>query len=189
MTSRDAAYDLPAEAVLDLVTAIRRAAVRWPDRTALVFDETGESPTFAELATRVDRVATALAGLGIDHGDRVGIMLPNRIDWPLAWLGLARIGAVMVPVNTGYRTADTGFVLRHAGVRAVVTTREFVPLLHDVRADIAASFPARPRAFGEARDLLGHPPGRPCGHRGALGRALVRSLRHDRVRARHRKRT
>ena len=140
MTSGDTAGSIPAEAVLDLLTALGRAVARWPDRAALVFDETGETLTFSALAARVDRVAAALAGTGIERSDRVAIMLPNRVEWPLAWLALARIGAVMVPVNTGYRSADAGFVLRHAGVRAVVTLRELVPLLLDVRADIGAAF-------------------------------------------------
>ena len=116
MTSGEAAYDIPADAVLDLVTALRRAAAR------------------------VDRIAAALAGAGIGRGDRVGIMLPNRVEWPLAWLGLARIGAVMVPINTGYRTADAGFVLQHTGIRGVITVREFGPLLLDVRTDIGTAF-------------------------------------------------
>ena len=156
MTSCDTARDLPAEAVLDLLTALGRAAARWPDRNALVFDETGETVTFSALAARVDRVAAALAGTGIGRGDRVAIMLPNRVEWPLAWLGLVRIGAVMVPVNTGYRSADSGFVLRHAGIRAVVTLRELVPLLLEVRADIGTAFAilcVDGDADGEALDL------------------------------------
>ena len=128
------------ESVLDLTTALRRASARWPDRRALVFDETGDSLTFSQLATRVDRFAAALAAAAIGPGDRVGIMLPNRVEWPLAWLGLARIGAVMVPINTGYRTTDAGFVLEHAGVRAVIATGELVPLLRNVRAAAGVTF-------------------------------------------------
>ena len=140
MTSTETAYDIRSDAVLDLVTALRRAAARWPDRSALVFDETAEVLTFSQLAARVDRFAAALAATGIGSGDRVGIMLPNRVEWPLAWLGLARLGAVMVPVNTGYRTADAGFVLEHAGVRAVIATGAVVALLLDVRAATGATF-------------------------------------------------
>jgi len=114
----ESAGDLPAETVLDLRTALRRAAARWPDRAALVFDATGESLTFAALAVRVDRIAATLAGIGIGRDDHVGIMLPNHVHWPLAWLGLARIGAVMVPINTGYRSADAGFVPLLLEVRA-----------------------------------------------------------------------
>ena len=135
-----ASIDLGADAVFDLMTALRRATARWPDRAVLVFDETGETLSFSELAVRVDRIAAALAGIGICHGDRVAIMLPNRAEWSLAWLGLARIGAVMVPINTGYQIADAGFVLKHAGVRAVITMGGLVPLLLDVRATIGATF-------------------------------------------------
>ena len=139
-----ASIDLGADAVFDLMTALRRATARWPDRAVLVLDETGETLSFSELAVRVDRIAAALAGIGICHGDRVAIMLPNRVEWSLAWLGLARIGAVMVPINTGYRIADDGlrpgFVLEHAGVRAVITMGGLVPLLLDVRATIGATF-------------------------------------------------
>ena len=114
--------------------------------------ETGETLSFSELAVRVDRIAAALAGIGICHGDRVAIMLPNRAEWSLAWLGLraatwscgwirhrARIGAVMVPINTGYQIADAGFVLKHAGVRAVITMGGLVPLLLDVRKGTEAA--------------------------------------------------
>ena len=140
MTSAETAYDTRADAVLDLLTALRRAAARWPDRSALVFDETAETLTFSELAARVDRFAAALAATGIGPGDRVGIMLPNRVEWPLAWLGLVSLGAVMVPINTGYRTADAGFVLEHAGVRAVIATGAVAALLRDVRAATGATF-------------------------------------------------
>ena len=80
MTNAETAYDIRADAVLDLMTALRRAAARWPDRSALVSDETGESLTFSRLVTRVDRFAAALAGASIRRGDRVGIMLPNRVE-------------------------------------------------------------------------------------------------------------
>ena len=156
MIRDESARDIRAEAVPDLVTALHRAAVRWPERRALIFDETGESLAFAELATRVDRVAAALAGVGIERGDRVGIMLPNRVQWPLAWLGLATLGAVMVPVNTGYRSADAGFLLEHAGVRAVIAASGFVPLLLEVRATTGPAFEILcidGDADGDARDL------------------------------------
>ena len=156
MAPLDTVRELPANAVLDLMTALQRAGARWPDRAALVFDETGESITFSEVASRVDRIAAALAGIGVHRGDRVAIMLPNRAEWPLAWLGTARAGAVTVPLNPGYRTADAEFVLDHARVRAVVTMRELVPLLLEVRASIGAVFEilcVDGEAGGHTRDL------------------------------------
>ena len=55
------------------------AARRWPDRPAVVFFERGEQLTCAGLDRAVDRAANALAALGVRHGDRVAVMLPNDI--------------------------------------------------------------------------------------------------------------
>lgn len=66
-------------------------------------------------------MANALAGLGVGPGDRVGIMLPNGIDYPITWLGVVRMGAVVVPVNTGYRDDDLHYVLTDSGAKVVVT--------------------------------------------------------------------
>ena len=81
---------------LDTLPALcRHAAATWPDRIGLVFDETGEALTFAEIDTRSDRIAAGLAARGAGPGDRVAVMLPNCPDFPLAWLGIAKAGAVM----------------------------------------------------------------------------------------------
>src|SRR5437868_2572468 len=66
-----------------------------------VFDR-GEAITYAQADIRINRIANALKTLGVGKGDRVAAMLPNRIDYPLLWLALAKIGAAHVPVNTRY---------------------------------------------------------------------------------------
>ena len=127
------------EAPLDTLPALcRQAAAAWPDRTALVFDETGEALTFAEIDARSDRIAAALAARGVGPGDRVALMLPNCPGFPLAWLGIAKAGAVTVAVNVFYKTADAGYLLSHSGARLVVTSNTFVDLLAAV-ADAGAA--------------------------------------------------
>jgi carnitine-CoA ligase len=105
-----------------VATLLRRAAERWPDRTAWTFDQTGESLTFGQVAERSAALARTLAGLGVRRQDRVAVMLPNIPDFPLLWLGLARLGAVMVPLNVNYRTHDAGHVLTDSGAKLLVTT-------------------------------------------------------------------
>ena len=61
--------------------------------------------TYGETATAAEVVAAGLARLGIGPGDRVLLMLRNRAEFVLAWLGAARLGAVQVPVNVDYRGA------------------------------------------------------------------------------------
>ncbi|EHR52876.1 acyl-CoA synthetase (AMP-forming)/AMP-acid ligase II [Saccharomonospora marina XMU15] len=113
---------------------LERAARHWPDSQAWVFDETGERLTFAEILTRAQRLARALAALGVGPGDRVAVLLRNQPEFPLLWLALARLGGVLVPVNTNYRELDGEHVLSHSGARLVVTTPEFTDLLGSIAA-------------------------------------------------------
>ncbi len=97
----------------DLVTAIRRAAARWPDRPAWTFDP-GERLSFADLARRSAAIAGGLAARGVGPGDRIGVMLGNTAAFPLVWFALARLGAAMVPLSPQYRSADLEHLLRTA---------------------------------------------------------------------------
>jgi crotonobetaine/carnitine-CoA ligase len=125
----DASADLAVEDVPDLVTALRRAAARWPDRAAWTFDG-GQQLSFADVAVRSARIAGGLAARGVGPGDRVGVMLANTPSFPLVWLALARLGAAMVPLNPRYRSADLDHLLRTARCRGVVSDPElWAPLL------------------------------------------------------------
>ncbi|EID54984.1 ATP-dependent acyl-CoA ligase [Saccharomonospora xinjiangensis] len=116
----------------DLVGLLRHAATAWPDKDALVFDATGERLTFADVADRVETLAGSLHALGVRRSDRVAVMLDNRPEFPLLWLALARLGAVLVPVNTNYRELDGEHVLAHSGARFAVAGEQFAELLRTI---------------------------------------------------------
>ncbi|MGW3242745.1 AMP-binding protein [Streptomyces sp. NPDC001070] len=126
-TTRPLSRLLP-EQVEDLDTLVRRAAARWGGRRAWTFDATGEELTFRQIEQRVAQIAERLAALGVGRGDRVALLLRNRPEFPLTWLALARLGAAMVPVNTGYRWHDAGHLLTDSGARLLVTDHEFLGL-------------------------------------------------------------
>lgn len=131
-----AAPPLPAASVGALLAERARAT---PDREFLRFE--GQSLSFGEVAAASARVASALAALGIERGDRVGVMLPNGLDFPILWLGIIRRGAVVVPCNTGLRARDLAFVLGNAGARCVVTDADHAAAV----AEVAPSCPALER--------------------------------------------
>ncbi|MFY7958434.1 MAG: AMP-binding protein, partial [Elsteraceae bacterium] len=79
-----------------------------------VFDR-GEQASYAEVERRTNRIANALLGRGVKKGDRVAVMLSNRIDYPLIWLALAKIGAVHAPVNTRYTPREIEYVTTDSG--------------------------------------------------------------------------
>lgn len=126
---------IPLDQVDDLVTLVRRAADLWPDKDAWIFDETGERLTFAEVERRSTRFALALLELGLEPGERVAVMLENQPEFPLLWLALAKLGAVLVPVNINYREFDGAHLLQHSGARFAVAAPEFVELLTRIAPD------------------------------------------------------
>jgi len=120
-----------------LVDALHAAARRWPDRVAWTFDP-GERFTFADVERLTGGYALALRERGVRSGDRIAVMLANEPAFPLTWLALARLGAVMVPVNTRYQTADAEHVLRACQASGIVAGAEFEPLLRRLPADVPA---------------------------------------------------
>jgi crotonobetaine/carnitine-CoA ligase len=113
----------------DLVKLVTRAAELWPDRTAWVFDATTERITFAGVDHLSSMLAMGLRHIGVEPGDRVAVMLRNEREFPLIWLALAKLGAILVPININYREFDGAHVLDHSGARFAVAADEFVGLL------------------------------------------------------------
>jgi len=65
--------------------------------------------TYAELRDRVDELARALIGLGVEKGNRVGIWSPNYVEWVVTQFATAKIGAILVNVNpAGSATGNRG---------------------------------------------------------------------------------
>jgi len=95
-----------------------RAARQWGPREALAFQ--GARWTFAELDARVDAVAKGLLALGIAPGDKVALWMVNRPEWIDAMFAVMKIGAVLVPVNTRFRTEDMAYVLGQSDAAAVI---------------------------------------------------------------------
>ncbi|MCP1838680.1 acyl-CoA synthetase (AMP-forming)/AMP-acid ligase II [Bradyrhizobium sp. USDA 4524] len=75
-----------------------------------IFDR-GERATYSEMDRWSNKYAQALRTLGVHKGDRIGVMLPNRIEFPLLWFAIAKLGAVMVPINMRYTPREIEYVL------------------------------------------------------------------------------
>jgi len=102
--------------------------------------------TYAEAEAESARLARGLLARGVGKGTRVGVLFPNGPDFVITWLAAARIGALVVPLNTFYKTRELGWTLRHADVHTLLTTatllshdyqerlEQFAPGLRDHRA-------------------------------------------------------
>jgi fatty-acyl-CoA synthase len=96
-----------------------------PDRDAVVVRHQDVRWTYAEFGARVDRVARALVGAGLEPGDRMGIWAPNCAEWLLVQYASAKAGVILVNVNPAYRTSELEFVLNQSGCRVLISARAF----------------------------------------------------------------
>ena len=90
------------------------AAKTYGDRPAAVFFEQDSQITYAELDLLTDQFAMGLLERGIRKGAHVAVMLPNTPAFLIAWFGLAKLGAVMVPANTRYTATELDFLLNQS---------------------------------------------------------------------------
>jgi fatty-acyl-CoA synthase len=111
------------EPALTLGQMVDRAAERFPDREAIVFK--AERVTYAAFKRRADDFARGLLALGLGQGDHVVLWMPNCVEWNVANLGIAKIGAVTVTCNSRYKAIEVEYVLRQSDAKALIMVDRF----------------------------------------------------------------
>ena len=99
------------------------AAARDPSHEAVVFR--GERVSYGELKARADTFALGLMALGLGSGDHVVLWMPNRIEWNVAHLGIAKAGCVTVTCNSRYKAFEVEYVLRQSDAKALILADRF----------------------------------------------------------------
>jgi long-chain acyl-CoA synthetase len=108
-------------------------ADRYGEKTA--FTSFGQATSYRELDGDANRVANALVDHGVDPGDRVGLFVPNTTQFPEAYFGAIRAGAVPVPLNLRMAPETLVYVLTNSGADHVIGS----PLLADEVRELAAA--------------------------------------------------
>ncbi|HET9074831.1 MAG TPA: AMP-binding protein [Solirubrobacteraceae bacterium] len=104
-----------------------RASVEANPHGPAIAEVGGETLSYTELWDRAARVAGGLRAAGLGRGDRAGILLPNGVDWVLAYWGCQLAGVVVVPINTRFRPAEVDYVVQDSGARHVFRAGESLP--------------------------------------------------------------
>jgi fatty-acyl-CoA synthase len=102
-----------------LADALRRSALRQPNKTAIVCGATRW--TYAEFDALVSRLAAGLAAMGVAQGERVAVLARNSHGFAALRFALARRGAVLVPINFMLKADEVAYILRHAGAKLLAT--------------------------------------------------------------------
>ncbi|HRA53740.1 MAG TPA: class I adenylate-forming enzyme family protein, partial [Thermoflexales bacterium] len=120
---------------------IDKAAEAAGDQLLWNFFDSGETITYAQMRRQVNGLAAAFVALGIRKGTHVGVMLPNIAAFPLTWLALGRIGAVMLPINPGYRPREIEHVTKVAEAEWIVTHADTRATLDQAHTEGLVNFP------------------------------------------------
>jgi long-chain acyl-CoA synthetase len=109
---------------MNVARHVERARAERPDAIALRFDDC--STTYAALDDRAGRLASALAGMGLQRGERMGLFLPNGPAFVVAYLAVQKLGAIAVSLNAFWKRGEVTRAVLACGARFMLTDRELV---------------------------------------------------------------
>ncbi len=109
---------------MNLADFLTDTAKRNPDHPAIRFEK--RSVTFGEMNRRVDRLAHGLVRLGLQAGDVCVLMMPSSINWALVYYALAKLGAVVVPVNFLYRQRELEYIFTDSRPKAFIGHADYL---------------------------------------------------------------
>jgi long-chain acyl-CoA synthetase len=158
------AHDIDPDQYGSLAALLEEAFARYGERKAYV--GLGVAMTFSELDRRSLAFAAWLQAQGLQPGDRVALMMPNVLQYPVALAGVLRAGMVVVNVNPLYTPRELEHQLTDSGAKAIVILENFAATLQQV----LARTPVRTVVLTAMGDLLG-------GAKGFIVNAVVRHLK------------
>ena len=120
----------------------KRAAIT-PNKEAFVEWERERRFTFAQLNERTNRIASVLVERGIKPGDRVATLLKNGIEFVESYFAIAKIGAVMVPVNWRLVPAEISYILQDAGAGVLIYDADFDDAVGQLQSGERGVLPCR----------------------------------------------
>ncbi len=123
---------------------IRRLATARGPHPLMIHE--GRRLSYAAAERESGELAVSLLAAGVGKGTRVAVWMPNGPDWVIAWLAAARIGALVVPINTFYQARELAWVLVHADCAVLLMSARH--LGHDFEERLVSALPGVAAAAG-----------------------------------------
>jgi long-chain acyl-CoA synthetase len=117
-------------APLHIANGIREFAIATPNSVAVIDGD--RTLTYRELDERSSRFARVLSTLGLQRGDRVAVLLGNRLEYCELAAGIAKAGLCMVPVNPRLTSPEITYILRHSQTQALVLDDALARVAHEL---------------------------------------------------------
>src|SRR5512135_374739 len=111
---------------------LEESARKYPDRACTIFK--GAVISFKEMNEMTDRIAAALAKMGVRKGDRVGIFMPNTPQFVMAYFGILKAGGVVVATNPLYTPPEIAYQANDAGIEIMFVMTNFYKTMKAAQA-------------------------------------------------------
>jgi len=98
---------------------LEKWAIETPDHDFIVYPDRNLRFTYSEFNDRVDRLAKGMLYIGIQPGQKVGIWAKNVPDWLTFMFATAKIGAILVTINTSYKVSELEYILQNADIHTL----------------------------------------------------------------------
>jgi len=117
-----------------IVDVLEQSCTKYKDRMA--YHNMGAELSYSELDYLTRNFATALQNMGMQQGDRIALMMPNILQYPVALFGALRAGLVVVNTNPMYTARELRHQLVDSGAKAIVVVENFAAVLESVRDEV-----------------------------------------------------
>jgi fatty-acyl-CoA synthase len=115
----------PTETLWQRIALVARDHGRTEALVCVDDDGVERRVTYSELLDEVRNLSNSFAAIGMRRGDRLALLATNRIEWVTTYLAAARLGVVVVPLNTFFKPAEVEYAIRQSRARHVVLLDEF----------------------------------------------------------------
>jgi long-chain acyl-CoA synthetase len=115
---------------------LEQRAQATPDKHFLFSEADGRRYTYAEFDDAVNRAARMLAAHGIRKGDGVSLLMPNGVEYIIAYFACFKLGALAGPVNSLLKSEEIAYVINNSEARALLINSEFLPRVESIRNEL-----------------------------------------------------
>ena len=121
---------------MHIVELLRARVTQSPEKPFIFSEADGRVYTYQEFAEAVDRLAALLSEQGISKGDVVSLLLPNSVEYVIAYFSCWQLGALAGPINSLLKEHEMTYVISDSEAKALLVHSEFVPIIETIRSQL-----------------------------------------------------
>jgi long-chain acyl-CoA synthetase len=137
---------------------VKQRVAATPDKPFLFSEADKRQFTYKEFEAAVMRTARMLAAKGVGYGDVVSLLMPNSVEYVIAYFACWQIGALAGPINSLLKSQEIAYVISNSEARALLVNSEFLPLIETIRNELPTTITFDNEAGATREEITGADP-------------------------------